>query len=199
MRFESQWPGDAVAAPICGTYDQQDAFLESLGGRSSNRTDKNSDQADADPAAVVEKDWRIWDVKPVESVSSFPEPNTLRRRMATAMSFAIDVAIEGFALSAATLHPEFLLPPAEQDHPRLRVKDHPDGRPADTAPTDFAVWRTRITSITSSVIELWSKMRREREIRRIKAAWGTIDDRTLKDVGLTRCEMEFASDARRWS
>ena len=199
MQYESQWPGDAIAAPICGTYDQQDALFESLGGRSSNRIDKSSDQADADPAAVAQKDWRIWDVKPVEPVPSSPEPNTRGRRMGTVMSLAIDLAIEGFALSAATFHPELLLPLAEQDHRRLRVKDHPDGRPADTAPTDFAVWRTRITSITSIVAELWSKMRREREIRRIKAAWETIDDRTLKDVGVTRCEMEFASDARPWS
>jgi hypothetical protein len=36
------------------------------------------------------------------------------------MSLAIDLVIEGFALSAATLHPEFLLPLAEQDHGRVR-------------------------------------------------------------------------------
>jgi hypothetical protein len=37
MRFGSQWPGDAIAAPTCGAYDPQDAFFESLGGRSWNR------------------------------------------------------------------------------------------------------------------------------------------------------------------
>lgn len=28
MRFESQWPGHAVAAPICGMYDQESASFE---------------------------------------------------------------------------------------------------------------------------------------------------------------------------
>jgi hypothetical protein len=162
-RFESQWPGDAIAAPMCGTYNQQDAFFESLGGGSWNRVYKSADQADADPTGVVQKDRRIRHVKPVEPVRWLPKPNTRRRRMATVMPLAIDLAIEGFALSAASLHPEFLLPLAEQDHRRERGKDHPDGRRADTAPTDFAVWRTRITSITSIVAEVWSNMRRERE------------------------------------
>jgi uncharacterized protein YjiS (DUF1127 family) len=42
-------------------------------------------------------------------------------------------------------------------------------------------------------------MRREREIRRITAAWKTIDDRTLKDIGICRYEIEYGRDARRCS
>jgi uncharacterized protein YjiS (DUF1127 family) len=42
-------------------------------------------------------------------------------------------------------------------------------------------------------------MRREREIGRIRAAWETIDDRTLKDIGISRYEIEYARGARPWS
>jgi uncharacterized protein YjiS (DUF1127 family) len=46
---------------------------------------------------------------------------------------------------------------------------------------------------------LWSKILRQRETGRIKAAWELIDDRTLKDIGISRYEIERASDARHWS
>lgn len=36
MRFESQWAGDAIAAPICSTYDREDAFFESRDDRPTN-------------------------------------------------------------------------------------------------------------------------------------------------------------------
>jgi hypothetical protein len=53
--------------------------------------------------------------------------------MATVMSWAIDLAIEGFALSAASLYPEFFLPVDEHAHRRDHGKDCHDGRRADTA------------------------------------------------------------------
>jgi len=62
--------------------------------------------------------------------------------------------------------------------------------------TDFARWRACINSIASIVAELWSRMRRERQIRRIAAAWATIDDRTLKDIGISRYEIEYGRDPR---
>ena len=53
----------------------------------------------------------------------------------------------------------------------------------------------RSTSITSILAELWSRIRRRREIHRIKAAWGMIDDRTLDDIGVSRYQIEYARDA----
>ena len=67
----------------------------------------------------------------------------------------------------------------------------------ETAQTDFtdrAAWG----SIASILAKLWSRMRRHREIHRIKAAWKTIDDRTIEDIGVSRYGIEFARDARRW-
>jgi uncharacterized protein YjiS (DUF1127 family) len=46
---------------------------------------------------------------------------------------------------------------------------------------------------------LWSRMLRGREIRRIRASWEAIDDRTLKDIGISRYEIEYARDPRHWS
>jgi uncharacterized protein YjiS (DUF1127 family) len=112
MRFESEWPGDVIAAPICRTYDRGDVFFDSLAGRPWNRLDTRSDRTDR---------WC-----------------------------------------------------------------------AEIAPTDFAGWRAWIISMASVVAGLWSRMRREHEIRRIRAAWEMIDDRTLKDIGISRYEIEYA-------
>jgi uncharacterized protein YjiS (DUF1127 family) len=152
MRFESEWPGDAVAAPICGTDDQEDEFFESLGGRSWLWVDKRSNHVDAAPIAVVLQDW---------------------------CETAINLAPASSALSSQRLQ-------------RAGVN-------AGTAPTDFSGWRALIILITSIIAELWSRMLRERESRRIRAAWETIDDRTLKDIGVSRYEIEYGRDARDWS
>ena len=69
----------------------------------------------------------------------------------------------------------------------------------ETAPSDFFAWRVWITSIASIVAKLWSRMLREREIRRLRAAWETVDDRTLKDIGISRYEIEYGRDPRHGS
>jgi uncharacterized protein YjiS (DUF1127 family) len=176
MEFQSQWPGDAIAAPSCLTDHREDALFERR----------------PQCAAV---NWDIWHAEPVRCLS---EPNPGGRRVAVPTSSLIDLAIDGFVLSAATLYPEFF-PLGQPGHRRDLGKDRPNGPDADTAPSDFAVWRAWITSIVSIVAGLWSKMRREREIRRITASWETIDDRTLKDIGICRYEIEYGRAARHWS
>jgi uncharacterized protein YjiS (DUF1127 family) len=92
-----------------------------------------------------------------------------------------------------------LTPAGEYPSRRGPGRDRPSARRAETVRTDFAGRRAWITSITSILIELWSRMLREREIRRIRASWEAIDDRTLKDIGISRYEIEYARDARHWS
>jgi uncharacterized protein YjiS (DUF1127 family) len=174
MQYESQWPGDAIAAPSCLTDDREDALFERR-----------------PQCAAVNRD-----IRHDEPVRCLSEPNPRGRQVVALTSPVIDLAIEGLALSAATLHPEFF-PLVAPVHRRDLGKDRPNGRDADTAPTDLVVWRAWINSITSIVAGLWSKMRREREIRRITAAWDTIDDRTLKDIGTCRCEIEYGRDVPR--
>src|SRR5262249_43307068 len=114
MRFETEWPGDNVAAPVCDTYDWENAFPDSLGG-SWNPIDTRWDGVDPVPPAFARRVWR--------------------------------------------------------------------GR-ATAAPAKFGVWRRWAGSIAAIVAGLWLSVLREREIRRIRAAWRTIDDRTLKDIGI---------------
>ena len=99
MRYETQWAGDAIAAPICSSYDREDAFFESR----------------------------------------------------------------------------------------------------DDRPTNLSGWRSWISSIASIVARLWSAMLRERQLRRMSSAWERVDDRMLKDIGVSHYEIECGNDARPWS
>jgi uncharacterized protein YjiS (DUF1127 family) len=69
---------------------------------------------------------------------------------------------------------------------------------AETEQTDFTDRPTWSSSIASRLAGLWSRIRRHREICRIKAASGMIDDRTLTDIGVSRYEIEYSRDARHW-
>jgi uncharacterized protein YjiS (DUF1127 family) len=53
-------------------------------------------------------------------------------------------------------------------------------------------WGRWISSITAIVAKLWSRMARAREMRRMLRAWPSIDDRTLRDIGVSRLEMACA-------
>jgi uncharacterized protein YjiS (DUF1127 family) len=68
----------------------------------------------------------------------------------------------------------------------------------DIAARNPAGWRAWITSIAPIIFEWWSRIRGERELRRLGAAWEGIDDRTLKDIGISRFEIEYGRSPRRW-
>ena len=70
--------------------------------------------------------------------------------------------------------------------------DAPD--PCDLAKSPHR--RRWISLLTSILGELRSRIHRKREIRRVNVAWAMVDDRTLKDVGISRLEVEYAIDAR---
>ena len=63
-------------------------------------------------------------------------------------------------------------------------------------PIKLGRWGRWISLITAIVAERWLRMAREREIRRMRTAWATIDDRTLRDIGVSRWEMEYAEVSR---
>ena len=63
---------------------------------------------------------------------------------------------------------------------------------------DFADRRNWNISITSILAGLWSTIRHHQEMRRIEAAWETIDGRTLQDIGLSHYALERARDPRHW-
>jgi hypothetical protein len=70
MRFESEWPGDAIADPICRTYDREDVFFDSLAGRSWNRLDSRSDGTDRWRVETATTDLPGWraSITPIASV-----------------------------------------------------------------------------------------------------------------------------------
>jgi uncharacterized protein YjiS (DUF1127 family) len=68
----------------------------------------------------------------------------------------------------------------------------------DGEPTKFAGRSGWITSIASIIAVRWSKRMRERGIRRLAAGWEKLDDRILKDIGVSRHEIEFRRDVACW-
>jgi len=64
------------------------------------------------------------------------------------------------------------------------------------APINLGRWGRWIRLLTAIVAELWLRMARQREIRRMRTAWATIDDRTLRDIGVSRWEMAYAEVAQ---
>jgi hypothetical protein len=105
-----------------------------------------------------------------------------RRRAVTAMSLMVGHLIEGFALSAAALHPQFLWMQEEYPGRRDPTSNGARARPADAARSEVAGRRPRSISVISILAARWSRMLREREIRRSGAAWETIDDGPLRDL-----------------
>jgi uncharacterized protein YjiS (DUF1127 family) len=64
---------------------------------------------------------------------------------------------------------------------------------AEPLETDFGSWFGWIWTIIPMLVGLWSRMHRAREIARIRAAWATVDDRTLRDIGVSRYDIEYVS------
>jgi uncharacterized protein YjiS (DUF1127 family) len=135
MQFESQWPGDATAAPACTFYSRDDAVYVGHPGEFGVPRGSGKRQA-------------------------FDEDNNDR---------------EG----------------------------HRSGDPTSCIPQPsagiLAGWRARIVSIASIPVGLWRAMLFKSESRRMRAAWEALDDRTLRDIGISRCEIEHATHGRRWS
>jgi uncharacterized protein YjiS (DUF1127 family) len=50
--------------------------------------------------------------------------------------------------------------------------------------------------IGSRIAELWVRMVRNREQRRMRKAWATMDSRTLEDIGVSRLEIAYAGVAQ---
>jgi uncharacterized protein YjiS (DUF1127 family) len=85
------------------------------------------------------------------------------------------------------------VPGAHLGH-RCPTQDPIVGVRAETERTDFTDRPRWGTAMASIFARLWSRLRRHREVHRINAAWGMIDDRTLEDIGVSRNEVEYVRD-----
>jgi uncharacterized protein YjiS (DUF1127 family) len=89
--------------------------------------------------------------------------------------------------------PRLVLPRPVAD--RGDLSDRPVA-PAARAGRSIPAW---IASLGSLPGLLWRRLRREREMWQNLAELETLDDRTLKDIGLSRCEIELiAGGEHRW-
>jgi uncharacterized protein YjiS (DUF1127 family) len=163
-------------------------------------------------------------VKGEEPVPQSPGPSTWRRAIAAAMSRMTTALVEGFALSAVAVDSEFASLPTAQvgyDDPveefarQGRAEMHnssPLSAPGQSSawggvkPDDLArsgsegtalpSWRARAASLPA---KLWSSVRRQGRIRQMRVGWDATDDRTLRDIGLSRYEIELIlGKERRW-
>jgi uncharacterized protein YjiS (DUF1127 family) len=129
-----------------------------------------------------------------------------RRSIGAAISAITDCYVEGFALHVTSLHPEIFLSPREnEDHdveqpqfeqPQRRQVVMKSSFERDDAASLMSLgtvppWGSSRGSwwLFSLPARLWSKLAEAHERRRSTAALEALDDRTLKDMGLTRNEI----------
>jgi uncharacterized protein YjiS (DUF1127 family) len=63
---------------------------------------------------------------------------------------------------------------------------------AETLRIDRASWYRWMGMIIPMLVRLRLRESRKREFARIREAWKTIDDRMLRDIGVSRYEIEYA-------
>ena len=129
-----------------------------------------------------------------------------QRSIGAAISSVMDCCVEGFALHVTSLHPEIFLSPRDKEAHALEQPqlEQPQRRQAlmkssferDDAtslmslgtvpPWGSSRWSWWLFSLPA---RLWSRLAEAQQHRRSTAALEALDDRTLKDLGLTRNEI----------
>jgi hypothetical protein len=206
MQFGSQWPGDAIGRSLlsCGRSGRRvlrgswrrvvEPGRQSRGS-SRLRSDRGSQQAHRTRSIVVQ-------AKPPAALGRGGDVLGDRPRN------------RGLGLVRHYLAPGILSAGQragkERETGKRRLAPRSESDPSiicgtgtcgplpcfETARSDVAGRRTWIISITSFFSKLWSRMLRECEIRHISAAWERVDDRALKDIGISarRSSMEEMRD-----
>lgn len=145
------------------------------------------------------------------SPESKSEPDASRRPVATAVCWLVARLIEGFAAYGQGMHPSFVdlgecidgrklewdsqcRPHTEDEHrsemPWLnlsRPRTSGDADRSSRAQTASPGWHARDTS---PVFRFWARMRHERRVRQTITKLEALDDQTLKDIGIHRCQVE---------
>jgi uncharacterized protein YjiS (DUF1127 family) len=107
-----------------------------------------------------------------------PGRNEWWRSIAAAISVVAAHVVDGFASCAVAIHPEWLQPPSERtEYPPPAEKSSP-GQRADAR------------SSAKPSATLWSRMLRKLRTRHAIAELAALDDRMLKDIGISRHEIK---------
>jgi uncharacterized protein YjiS (DUF1127 family) len=176
-----------------------------------------------------------------ETPGHWLDPDGWWLSLSTALRWLSAQVVEGFALSAAVTHSEFIWPlgddvPADELQSGPAREARTDRSPVlayaeqevvtylplhgvrQTQPTiggapvrrdtDADLSRVNLSSGSDPSWSQWtisilaalrSRVLRRREITRMKTAWQSIDDRTLKDIGLSRYDVGLIlGDGHRW-
>jgi uncharacterized protein YjiS (DUF1127 family) len=103
------------------------------------------------------------------------------RPIAAAISWVAGLVLDGFAEYGEAMYPCFDKSAATARSEREDLSQSGAVR---------AVSHGGESRSASPFLKFWSAMCRKRESRRISAAWEVLDDRTLKDIGISRYEIE---------
>ena len=191
MQFDRQLLDDLILADARHAHRGDAEIFDLFRGRPQSwghscPSDDNNAAAQASPEDPTPASHH-------ESARQASDPRTWRRAIAGAMSWAMAQIIEGFALSAAAVHPEFICLPSEHVSRGNPAEDPPCGRHSGDRrlSPSFRQRGGPIARATSLLVKLWSRVLRAREIRRMRAGWGTFDDRMLNDIGASRYEIDL--------
>jgi uncharacterized protein YjiS (DUF1127 family) len=191
MQFDRQLLDDAILADACHAHRRDAGIFDLFRGRP--RPSGDSCPSDGDNAAAQASPEDPTPASHRGSARQASDPRTWRRASAAAMSWTMAQIIEGFARSAAAVHPEFICLPSEHVSRGNPAEDPPCGRHAGDRRLSppFRQRGGPIAWATSLLAKLWSRVLRAREIRRMRAGWETFDDRMLNDIGVSRCEIDL--------
>jgi uncharacterized protein YjiS (DUF1127 family) len=145
------------------------------------------------------------------SPESKSEPDASRRPVATALSWLVARLIEGFAAYGQGMHPSFVdlgecidgrnlewdsqrrpqthdeyrreMPWQDLSHPRMSRDADRSSRAQAASPA----WHARHISPVS---RFWARIHHERRVRQTITKLEALDDQTLKDIGIHRCQAE---------
>ncbi len=141
-----------------------------------------------------------------EERNAAPRGSDWRRSIAGAISSASAALVDGLALSALAVHSEFIwLPTAPLGRDEAEETLAPEGRAATGTPlwgeakstgvarprsegTAQPGWRAWAAALPARV---WSSLRRRARLRRLQVGWDALDERTLRDIGICRYEINL--------
>jgi uncharacterized protein YjiS (DUF1127 family) len=149
------------------------------------------------------RDWPATSDKPPRS-----RPVASRFSVAAALSWLASCFIDGFAAYGEAMGPgcaeASTLSGCQEGHRNSRARGYNrnEQRPdiswlAEIGPLSLvasarSVGKQTVSPVRSSQIitRFWSRVRRERQVSRVVATLSALDDRTLKDIGIHRSQIE---------
>ena len=139
-----------------------------------------------------------------------PRARTIAHRVAVLASAMTSTLVTGFAFAAIAISPEFYFAIAGDAERRSATADLRSGRWPSAGRAAASAFTPRLEpnqqywhlAWVRSLAELprivGARLRRRWELRRLCSAWDMVDDRMLKDIGLSRHAITQLGGERHW-